>query len=505
MTGARRGASTGEGTRGPMVVTLDATGEVRDIVGAFAWLPAPEDAQAAWIERLQWIGEGQGLDAGTLTGLELVDGRYVDVHLIAEDDQRHFVMLDASASMLGAQRQRQTGVELALVEAQARLALRARHAPPRLQAVPLQALRRGAERRAQLIDAVRAPSIAIAAAVERLRMGRADDAEVAAIFDGLQRDAAQLRMAVADALLEPTASLASRASNPMPTLGELARMLEDTFAWQHAIALEVRVPQAHASRRIDHAELGQALVDLLRHAMQDSAGERLVLAFSPGLHGLDIELACEPSGFPAERFALLVNTPDLLASEPDASVALAIAQRLLTGLGASVELVPRQDHAHELWIRVPDRREADDPSPSRVREAALPWPVAAPMAVVAVEPPTAAARWVEWLVDRQVPVVAAHAIDQLEAFARSGTLGMLVVSIDFEGIDESTLLRIAANAGRPVLLVTPSCDAVSPALATACLQVPAHAGAPDLEAALDIVIDAAALEPPARRDDSHDA
>ena len=105
-------------------MTLDSAGEVVDMVGDINMFAGEGEGEAEVAARLLDLLEGAGTHAEVLHAVELAPGRYADIHILAEGDLRHFVLLDASDVMLALQRTQQLGYEAVLQQERERRALR---------------------------------------------------------------------------------------------------------------------------------------------------------------------------------------------------------------------------------------------------------------------------------------------------------------------------------------------------------------------------------------------
>ena len=91
-------AAPGRG-RPPVVVTFDQDGEVLDVVGDIDWFVAGGDTRQDIYQRLQDLRAGGQGAPDIIPAMQLSQGRYADVHIVAEEDSRHFVLLDATELM----------------------------------------------------------------------------------------------------------------------------------------------------------------------------------------------------------------------------------------------------------------------------------------------------------------------------------------------------------------------------------------------------------------------
>ena len=98
----------------PLVVTIDSAGDLVDMVGDSGMFAGEGESTDHLVQRLLDLLEGSGGHAEVLQAVELSPGRYADIHVVAEGDLRHFVLLDASDVMQALQRTQQLSHEAAL-------------------------------------------------------------------------------------------------------------------------------------------------------------------------------------------------------------------------------------------------------------------------------------------------------------------------------------------------------------------------------------------------------
>lgn len=218
----------------------------------------------------------------------------------------------------------------------------------------------------------------------------------------------------------------------------------------------MHVPERAAVIEIDTLALRQILINLIIHALDGIEIGQLVVSLSVSAQGLEMEIACEPSGFSADHFGALITT-DLLQSNAGGNLGLAVSQQLLSQMQADVELVPRRSGGHEVWIRLPLNRVAGAEGELRVQEPPIPPALlnGERVAVVAVEPTHSAVGVVELLVDLGVPAVSVQDIERIEALLRDDMLGALVLSSPFEGVHGREVLnRLGLPPETSVLMLT---------------------------------------------------
>lgn len=461
MTPMRRaGSSSPAPGRPPVVVTFDDQGALLDVVGDLDWFVAGDDTRQDLFQRLQDLHQGHAGTPDIIPAVELSQGRYADIHIVAEDDSQHFVLLDATAVMQVVRRNQQASNEAVLLEQQRRRAMErpSPGKPPRTHG--LQHFKRSAELFAALVSETRAPLAQLAGHVRMLEQRCKDDPAALRSIAAIQHAAVRLDALSANGLVALGELSLANQNLGVVDLAQLAALLQETFVLQaqgQGIGFEVHVPARPTLIEIDTLVLRQVLINLIIHALDGIEAGRLVVSLSAGTQGLEVEIACEPSGFNAGHFGALVTTDALLHSNAGGSLGLAVSQQLLHAMQAAVELVPRRSGGHEVWIRLPLQRMSGDEGELRVVEPPIPPALLSgeQVAVVAVEPAQAAAKLVELLVDLGVPVVAVQDAERVAALRRDGALGALILSANFDGkTGRQCLQHFGLPAETHVLLLT---------------------------------------------------
>lgn len=454
----RPGAAPAQG-RPPVVVTFDEDGEVLDVVGDIDWFVAGDDTRQEIYKRLQDLCEGVEGVPEIIPAVELSQGRYADIHIVAEEDSRHFVLLDATELMQVLRRSQQTSNEAALLEDRRRREIRkgTRSASSRPRA--LQQFRRGSELFAELVNGTRAPLTQLAGHARLLQQRCKNDPAAMRSIAAIQHAAVRLDALSTNGLIGLGELTVGTQNLGIVDLSQLAALLQETFALQahgQGIGFEVHVPERAAVIEIDTLALRQILINLIIHALDGIEIGQLVVSLSVSAQGLEMEIACEPSGFSADHFGALITT-DLLQSNAGGNLGLAVSQQLLSQMQAAVELVPRRSGGHEVWIRLPLNRVAGAEGELRVQEPPIPPALlnGERVAVVAVEPTHSAVGVVELLVDLGVPAVSVQDIERIEALLRDDMLGALVLSSPFEGVHGREVLnRLGLPPETSVLMLT---------------------------------------------------
>ncbi|MGH8026756.1 MAG: sensor histidine kinase [Pseudoxanthomonas sp.] len=498
MSTPRRPGAAPAQVRPPVVVTFDETGAVLDVVGDIDWFVAGDDTRQDIYQRLQNLREGEQGAPDIIPAVELSQGRYADIHILAEEDSRHFVLLDATELMQVLLRSQQASNEAALLEDRRRREISKSKQPGApLRPRPLQQFRRSSELFAELVNGTRAPLAQLAGHARLLQQRCKNDPVAMRSIAAIQHAAVRLDALSSNGLIGLGELSAGAQNLGIVDPAQLAAMLLETFALQahgQGIGFEVHVPENASLIEIDTLALRQLLINLIIHALDGIEAGRLVVSLSTGAQGLEIEIACEPSGFSADHFGALVTTTDLLQSNAGGSLGLAVSQQLLQQMRAAMELVPRRSGGHEVWIRLPLNRMAGAEGELRVLEPPLPPALlnGEQVAVVAVEPAQRAAGLVELLVDLRVPVVSVQDIGRIEALMRDNVLGTLVLSSPFEDRNGREILnQLGLPAETNVMLLT-SADEVPGRMGWLrdrnCVQVVSDADRDTLHAALRTVL-----------------
>ena len=462
----RKAAAAPVRVKPPVVVTFGDGGEVLDVVGDIDRFVAGDDTRQDIYKRLHDLREGREGTPHVIPAMELSQGRYADIHVVAEEDSRHFVLLDATEVMQALRRNQQAGNEAALLEERRRREIRT-SMPNASPPLPLRQFRRSSELFAELIDSARAPMAQLAGHARLLAQRCKNDPAALRSIAAIQHAAVRLDALSTNGLIGLGGLSAGTGNLDIVDPSQLAALLQETFALQaHAqgISFEVHVPESERLIEIDTLALRRILFNLIIHALEGIRSGSLVVSllveswafWDRNSQGLEVEIACEPSGFGADHFGPLVTTADLLQSDIGGSLGLAVSQQLLQQLRATVELVPMQGGGHELWVRLPLDRVAGTEGGLRVAEASLSsaLPNGGKVTVVAVEPPPRAASVAELLTDLGAPVVSVQGIERIEALMRDDALGALVLSSPFEGSSSRDILdRLQLPAATQVMLL----------------------------------------------------
>lgn len=460
MSTPRKSASAPARGRPPVVVTFDQDGEVLDVVGDIDWFVAGGDTRQDIYQRLQDLRAGGEGAPDIVPAMQLSQDRYADVHIVAEEDSRHFVLLDATELMQVLRRNQQASNETALREDARRdqIDKDAPGASPRRR--PSRQFRRSSELFAELVHGARAPMAQLSGHARLLQQRCKNDPAALRSIAAIQHAAVRLDALSTNGLISLGELSAGAGNLGIVDTSQLAALLQETFALQaqaQGIDFEVRVPENVSSIETDTLALRQILINLVIHALEGIRAGRLVVSLSVSAQGLEIEIAGEPSGFGAELFGPLITTTELLKSNATGSLGLAVSQLLLQQLRGIVELVSRRGGGHELWIRLPLDHVAGAEGGLRVRESLFPPALRGgeKVAVVAVEPAQRACSVVELLVDLGVPVVSVQEVGRIETLLRDDALSTLVLSSPFEGRNGREILeRLALPMESGIMLLT---------------------------------------------------
>lgn len=356
-----------------MVVTLDQKGAVLDVVGDIDWFVASDDTRENVFRRLHDLREGHEAVPDILPAVELSPGRYADLHILAEEQSRHFVLLDVTEIMHALRQNQQAGNELALAEAAHRRRMQKPVRDSSMRTSPLQKFHRSSELFAELVHAAREPLVQLAGHARLLEQRCANDPAALRSIAAIQHAAVRLEALSTNGLVALGGLSADNRNPGAVDLAQLAALLQETFALQaqgQGVGFEVQVPEHATLIEIDTLALRQILINLIVHALEGIESGRLVVSLSVGTQGLEIEIGCEPSGFSAGHFGALITSNELLQSNIDGSLGLAVSQQLLLQMRAAVELVPRCTGGYEVWIRMPLDHGAGVGDELHVRESA---------------------------------------------------------------------------------------------------------------------------------------
>ena len=348
-----------EALKAPLVVTLGQHGHLIDMVGstsAFGSL-AKEDI----VRLLLDLTVGSDSPAEVLQAVELVDGYFVDIHIVCEDDLKHFVLLDASELMRTLQRSQQVNNEAALRKEDYTRSLRRKSTVSEDQSreQKLSQVRMGGGAFSAMVSEMRAPLALLSGHVAMLSRHCRNDPVALRSLVVMHRAAMQLDALSSSGLVVMGESLVDSGGTGTADLRRLAASILDVFSIQSeglGVDLIIHVPETQMTVEIDGQYLRQVLVNLVTHAFVGVKQGRLELTLSVSSLHLEVELNAEPEGFSPELFGPLVTTNDLLHSNAAGSLVLAISQRILWRMDAMIEIVPRKEGGCVLWFRLPMRQ-----------------------------------------------------------------------------------------------------------------------------------------------------
>ncbi|MEH6421566.1 sensor histidine kinase [Pseudomonas sp. CGJS7] len=337
-----------------MVVTVDGQGRLVDMVGdsdPFGSMSADDIGRL-----LLDIMVGGDSPTEVLQAVELIDGYFVDIHIVCEEELRHFVLLDSTELVRSLQRIQQSSNETTLRNESIRRSLHRSGPMARKQLEQAMLVPKDAGMLSILAGEMREPLALLAGHVNILARHCGSDPTALRSIAVLQRAAMRLDKLASSALVAMGEHSIKASDEGSVDLSRLASALLNTFSLQavgSGINLSVYVPENAPTVEIDDRALRQVLENLVVHAFGGVEKGRIELAFSLGELHLDLEVNAEPEGFSMEWFGPLITTNELLHSYSAGSLALAASQRILRDMDAMVEIVPRIESGYALWFRIP--------------------------------------------------------------------------------------------------------------------------------------------------------
>lgn len=351
---ARRG-SPHASDAGPVVVTLGVSGEVLDVVGDLDRFVGPGEDQGHTIQRLADLLVGESPPPEMVHTVELAPERFADIHIVVEEDSRHFVLMDVSKLMGAMRRRQQTGNEIAL-EAETRRrglsnALGGATGPV------------GELKRLASTDPLGVSISRMQAEISQL-IGHARLLEAHCVHDpvllrsvaAIQAAAVRLGASCADSLVVAGVEFNADQGGSADTVDThaLAVFLQERFTLQarvQGVVFEVRVAEAPVSLAIDDVQLRHLLLNLIIHALTPIYTGSLIVSLSANDRALEIEIGREPAGFESDHFAGLVT-----GARASAALEVDICRVLLKQFEARFGLVELPTGGMELWLHLPLRR-----------------------------------------------------------------------------------------------------------------------------------------------------
>ncbi|WP_148650619.1 sensor histidine kinase [Lysobacter capsici] len=350
----------------PVVLTVDDAGNAVDTVGDLSAFTRGGRSIDDIVQHLLLLVEGEQHPSETLHAVELDEGRYADVHIVREGELRYFVLHDVSEIALTLQRSQQIDNEIAMAQEKERRRIRSVH--------PLKGADAAAEgsslRReshgllASLSSEIRHSLLLLSGHLRILSRQCKNDAAAMHSIAMVQNAATQLDALSSNAVVGLGELTVCSPSAGLLEVNRLAEFLQDAFVLQafgRGVGFGVRVAKTESWIEVDDLALRQTLTNLILHALDGMSGGRLVVSLLVRAGHLEFELEAEPEGFSVERFGVLITTDDLLRSNAQGNLHLAIAQRLLQRLSATVELVSRVEGGWLLWGRLPVREQRSAP------------------------------------------------------------------------------------------------------------------------------------------------
>lgn len=455
---SRKSPAAAARSRPPVVVTLGPAGQVVDMVGDPSIFAGPDATVPDVLQRLFDLLTGEGKPLETLHAIEISAGRFADIHILAEDELWHFVLLDTSDAMAVLRQKQQVSNEAALANEREHRMLYSDSTSPSERKRAQQALEdvRGGGLFATCAREMHAPLTSLFGHSEALLKRCRDDATAMRSIAAIQHAAVRLDALVKNALVCLGEPLTGDTPSASIDLRQLAVFLEDSFLLQargRGIGLDIRIPQRFPQIGVDSLALRQLLTNLMIHALDGMDHGDLAISLSATDKHLAVELEAMPMGFPAERFGALVTTHDLLRSSPGGSLTLATAQQIMRRLGAVVELVPLQVEGYALWFQFPIRGDIiEGREPREWENGGRP----AGQVGMMVEDASLAQALAEDLADMGALAVPVGTVSHLEAAAGEGELQIAVLSVPFDEQDGEEILRRLPDDVRMLLLTPPS-------------------------------------------------
>lgn len=352
-------------SRVPVVVTMDAEGTVKDLVGDLDQFVSGEDTSEDVFNRLRNLLAGDMGTADSLLMVELSEGCFADVGIVRENEDLHFVLSSATQLAEGIRKYQQADNEAILLQRQIVRAIRQESKGVQSNGgyKDAKALVFGARSAllSDLVNEARSSVMQIAGHSRRLEKYCSNDPDALQSLAAIARAVARL-----DALsVNSLATLCDTGESPgeprLLDVDELAQTIQQTFAtWVRTLGVDLELHVVKAgSIAVDPVATRHILTNLVIHALDDPPCQRLELSLAVRPRCLEIEMECRPANFIAERFGTLTTTHDVLASDHGAAVGLAVVQQLVLQLEGTMELVPVLEGGHDLSVQLPVR---SDPS-----------------------------------------------------------------------------------------------------------------------------------------------
>lgn len=350
--------------RPPVVVTIDSSGGVVDMVGELGMFAGDGSNESDVAQCLLDLLQGTGGHAEVLHSVELAPRRYADIHIVAEGDLRHFVLLDATEVMQALQRSQQMGHDAALGQERERRALR----HPANDRIARQggAFRFGAGLFAAIATEMRESLVLLSGHARMLARHCEGDEIALRSVAAIQHAALCLDALSSNGLIALGGLAGDGRESGVVNLQQLAAFLHDAFALQakgQGVGFEVQVPRSRTLVELDDFSFRQVLMNLLIHALDGMSHGELMLSLSPGARHMEVEISAEPDGFKASHFGPLITTPEVLRSNAMGSLELAVSQQILRRMDARIELVPAAQGGYLVWFRIPVRQASNGGTP----------------------------------------------------------------------------------------------------------------------------------------------
>lgn len=431
----------------PVVVTLDRDGGIVDIVGDLGSFVGEGDTIDGVISRLSDLICGEDGFPERLGAVELSENRFADINIFFEDELRHFVLRDVSATMQSLRARQQLDHEAELEQERiARLAGKARNPARGSGWQPRdRVFRQGAGLLEMVSTEMREALMLLSGHVQLLARRLQDDASALGSVAAMQHAVMRLDALSSNALIGLGELATGKEQRGKISLDGLAGYLQDSFSLQasmRGIHFVLHVAEMPTLIVVDDLDLRRLLVNLIVHALDGMSHGELRVSLRAKDGSLEIELEAEPDGLPAARFGELVTTVDLLQSNAHGSLLLAASQALLQRLEARVELVERVEGGSLLWLHIPVSIVTDnDPDAAATEKHAG---LDARLVVISLENGEFAARVNAALQAKGIPAIDTLAASKIAAFRRSGDVRAIVVAEGHE---------LTQSGAQPVMVV----------------------------------------------------